>query len=50
VKLLKALVSFIVATIVGAAGDKLFGAFGLVLGFVVGGVVAWWVVRRVLDA
>ena len=45
-KLLKALVSFVVATLVGAAGDKLLGGFGLVLGFVVGGVAAWWVVRR----
>jgi hypothetical protein len=48
VKLLKALVSFVVATLVGAAGNQLLGAFGLVLGFVVGGVAAWWVARRFL--
>ena len=46
-KLLKALVSFIVATLVGAAGNKLFGPFGLVLGFVSGAVAAWWVVKRI---
>jgi len=46
VKLLKTLVSFVVATLVGAAGNQVLGAFGLVLGFVAGGVAAWWVVRR----
>jgi hypothetical protein len=45
-RLLKTLVSFVVATLVGAAGNKLFGAFGLVLGFVAGGVAAWWVAKR----
>ena len=48
-KLLKALVSFIVATLVGVVGNNLFGAFGLVLGFVAGGVAAWWLARRVFD-
>jgi len=46
VKLLKALVSFVVATLMGVAGHKLLGAFGLVFGFVVGGIAAWWVARR----
>jgi hypothetical protein len=45
-RLLKTLISFVVATIVGALGNQVFGAFGMVLGFVAGGVVAWWVVRR----
>jgi len=49
VRLLKTLVSFVVATLVGALGNQLFGAFGLVLGFVAGGVAAWWVARRVID-
>ena len=48
-KLLKALVSFIVATLVGVVGNNLFGAFGMVLGFVAGGVAAWWLARRVSD-
>jgi hypothetical protein len=48
VKLLKVLVSFIVGTIVGVLGDKLIGPFGGVLGFIAGGVAAWWVARRVL--
>lgn len=45
-KLLKALVSFIVGTVVGAVGNKLIGPFGAVVGFIAGGVAAWWVVRR----
>jgi uncharacterized membrane protein YeaQ/YmgE (transglycosylase-associated protein family) len=47
VKLLKVLVSFIVGTIVGVLGDKLIGPFGGVLGFIAGGVAAWWVAQRV---
>jgi len=50
VKLLKALINLIVATLVGAAGDKVLGAWGMVLGFIAGGVAAWWIVRRVFDA
>src|SRR2546428_8980090 len=48
-KLLKALISFIVGTIAGAVGSKLFGSFRAVVGFVAGGVAAWWVARRVFD-
>jgi hypothetical protein len=46
VRLLKTLVNLIVATLVGALGNKVFGAWGLVLGFIAGGVAAWWVARR----
>jgi hypothetical protein len=46
-KLLKSLVSFVVGTVVGALGNKLLGPFGAVLGFVAGGVAAWWVVARI---
>lgn len=45
-RLLKTLVSFVVATLVAAAANQFFGAFGMVLGFIAGGVAAWWVVRR----
>ena len=48
-RLLKTLVNLIVATLVGALGDKVFGAWGLVLGFIAGGVAAWWVARRVFE-
>lgn len=48
-RLLKTLVSFIVATLVGVLGNRLFGAFGMVVGFVTGGVAAWWVARRITD-
>jgi hypothetical protein len=46
-RLLKTLVSFIVGTIVGVLGNKVIGPFGGILGFVAGGVAAWWVVQRI---
>jgi hypothetical protein len=46
-RLLKTLVSFIVGTLVGALGSKLFGPFGAILGFIAGGVAAWWVAQRI---
>lgn len=48
-KLLKTLVNLVVATLVGVAGDKLFGAWGMMLGFIAGGLAAWWVARRVFE-
>ncbi len=49
-KLLKMLVNLVVATVVGALGNKVFGSWGMLLGFIAGGVAAWWVARRVFDA
>ena len=49
-RLLKTLVNLVVATPVGALGDKLFGAWGMVLGFIAGGLAAWWVARRMFDS
>ena len=46
-RLLKALVSFVVGTLAGALGSKLFGPFGAVLGFIAGGSAAWWVVQKI---
>jgi len=48
-KLLKTLVNLVVATVVSTLGSKLFGAWGMILGFVAGGLAAWWVARRVFD-
>lgn len=48
-RLLKTLVNLIVATLVGALGNQVLGAWGLVLGFIAGGVAAWWVVRRLFE-
>ena len=45
-KLLKGLVSFIVGTLAGALGSKIFGPFGAVLGFIAGALAAWWVAQR----
>jgi len=47
VKLLKTLISFVVGTVVGALGNSLLGPFGALLGFIAGGVAAWWVAQRV---
>jgi membrane associated rhomboid family serine protease len=46
-RLLKALVSFVVGTIAGALGNKVMGPVGAVFGFIAGGLAAWWVARRV---
>ena len=48
-RLLKTLVNLVVATLVGAAGDKVLGAWGMVAGFIAGGVAAWWVGRQIFD-
>jgi len=48
-KLLKGLINLVVATLVGAAGEKVLGAWGMILGFIAGGLAAWWVVRRYFD-
>jgi hypothetical protein len=45
--LLKTLVNLVVATLVGALGNQLFGAWGMLLGFLAGGLAAWWVARRI---
>jgi hypothetical protein len=45
-KLLKGLVSFVVGTLVGALGSKVFGIWGGLLGFIAGALAAWWVAQR----
>ncbi len=48
-KLLKALVNLVVATVVAALGNQVFGAWGLLVGFIAGGLAAWWVGRQVFE-
>jgi len=48
-RLLKTLVNLVVATLVGVLGNNRFGAWGMLLGFIAGGLAAWWVARRVFD-
>lgn len=48
-KLLKGLVNLVVATLVSAGGEKLFGPWGMILGLIAGGVAGWWVVTRYVD-
>ena len=45
-KLLKGLINFTVGTLAGVLGNWLFGPFGAILGFIAGGLAAWWVVRK----
>lgn len=49
-KLLKALVNLVVATLVSVGGEKMLGPWGMILGFIAGGVAGWWVVQRFFDA
>lgn len=48
-KLLKGLVNLVVATLVSAGGERLFGPWGMILGFIAGGLAGWWVVQRYVD-
>ena len=48
-KLLKGLVNLVVATLVSVAGEKLFGPWGMILGFIAGGLAGWWVAQRYVD-
>jgi hypothetical protein len=43
---LKTMITFIAATILGAAGSQLFGIWGAVLGSIVGMVFGWWAAKR----
>jgi hypothetical protein len=48
-KLLKLLINFVVATLASVLGENLFGPWGMLLGFIAGGVAAWWVVAHWFD-
>lgn len=44
--MLKMMITFIAATILGALGQALFGLFGMILGSVAGSIVGWWAAKR----
>lgn len=46
--MLKMLVTFIAATILGALGQQLLGLFGMLLGSAAGAVIGWYVARRIV--
>jgi hypothetical protein len=50
---LKWLINMAVATVVGslvsAGAEKVLGPWGMILGFIVGGVAGWWVAQRYVD-
>jgi hypothetical protein len=48
VNLLKTLLTFIAATVLGALGQSLFGITGMLLGSIGGLVFGWWAARRLL--
>ncbi len=45
-RLLKTLITFIAATVLGAAGGRLFGLAGGLAGSLAGMVFGWWAARR----
>ena len=46
--MLKMLVTFIAATILGAIGQKLLGIYGMLLGSTAGAIIGWYVARKVV--
>lgn len=46
--MLKMMITFIAATILGAIGSKLLGIWGMVLGSIAGSIVGWWGARRLI--
>ena len=50
---LKWMINMVVATVVGWLAsipcEKLFGPWGMIPGFIVGGLAGWWVAHRYVD-
>jgi len=46
--MLKMLVTFIAATLLGYMGQQLFGLYGMFVGSVAGSIVGWYVARRIV--
>ena len=46
--MLKTLVTFIAATLLGYVGQQLFGLYGMLFGSLAGSIVGWYVARRVV--
>ena len=46
--MLKMLVTFIAATILGAIGQQVLGVFGMLIGSAGGAIVGWYVARRIV--
>jgi len=46
--MLKMLVTFIAATILGALGQQLLGIYGMLLGSAAGAIIGWYVARKIV--
>lgn len=46
--MLKLLVTFVAATILGALGQQALGVYGMLLGSAAGAIIGWYVARRVV--
>ncbi len=46
--LLKILITFIAATVLGTVGQKLLGITGMMIGSIAGAIVGWWAARRLV--
>lgn len=46
--MLKTMVTFIAATVLGALGQKVMGTTGIFVGSIAGAVVGWYVARKIV--
>jgi len=46
--MLKMLVTFIAATILGALGQQVLGIYGMLLGSAAGAIIGWYVARKIV--
>ena len=46
--MLKLLVTFVAATILGTLGQQLLGLYGMLLGSAAGAIIGWYVARRIV--
>jgi hypothetical protein len=46
--MLKTMISFIAATLLGYLGNELFGLFGMFVGSIGGYVVGWYLAKRIV--
>jgi hypothetical protein len=46
--MLKMLVTFVAATILGALGQQVLGIYGMLLGSAAGAIIGWYVARKIV--
>jgi hypothetical protein len=46
--MLKTMITFIAATILGYLGQQMMGMYGMILGSVAGAIFGWWAAKRLV--